>query len=147
MEKHRSRPELLEQLLGRHGVAEAAASALSADLVLRHPMARRVGVRRMARTLCDQGLRAEDADGTATLLYALESFDLGRDLQQIRSELRVAGIPDDCAVGAVFEASRLHRECRLATPATDAQPSFATILAVALTAYTVAVSLWLLATT
>lgn len=52
-----------------------------------------------------------------------------------------------CAVGAVFEASRLYRECRLATPAADAYPSFATILAVALTAYTVAVSLWLLATT
>ncbi len=140
----RSRPEVLESLLGSLGLAEENASALSADLVLRHPMARRVGVRRMARTLREQGMNPDTADSAANLLFALEGFDLGRSLQEIRSELRVAGEPDATSLGAVYEAARLHRASGRPEQAVPRTPPIATLAAVSLTAYTVLVSLWLL---
>jgi hypothetical protein len=140
-----SRPEVLEAALAGLGLPPATASAISADLVIRHPMTRRVGVRRMARTLSDQGIRGSEAESAAIMLYALEGFDLGRTLQEIRSELRVAGIEGDLAVGGVFEAARLHRASTDPQQALPRTPAVGTLVAAALTAYTVAVSLWLLA--
>lgn len=140
-----SRPEVLEATLGSLGLPLAAASAISADLVIRHPMTRRIGVRCMARTLRDQGIRGVDAESTATMLYALEGFDLGRTLQEIRAELRVAGIDGDLAVGAVFDAARLHRISSDPQQALPRTPPVGTLVAAALTTYTIAISLWLLA--
>ncbi len=139
-----SRPERLEAWLSASGLPAAAARALSADLVIRHPLVRRIGVRRMARTLRERGLSEQAARGAATLLFALESFDLGATLQQVRAELRIAGVAEEEALGAVYEAARLHRETRRPETTGAPTPRMATVVAVALTAYTLAVSLWLL---
>lgn len=75
-----SRPEALASAFGELGMPARAASALSADLVLCHPLTRRLGVRRMEHTLREQGLAAGPAADAAPMLYALESFDLGHRL-------------------------------------------------------------------
>ncbi len=138
-----SRPEVLEELLGGFGLPEEPASRVSADLVIRHPMTQRVGVAAMARTLRQQGLDAEAAGSAATVLYALEGYDLGQDLNDIRADLRVAGVDDDLAVGAVYEAARIHRRSGHPEAAVPQMPRLGTVLAAALTAYTLMISIWL----
>ncbi len=139
-----SRPEALAAALGEQGMPARAASALSADLVLRHPLARRCGVRRMEKSLRDQGLAPGPAAEMACTLYALESFDLGHRLTDVRGELRLAGVPEDRALGAVFEAARLHRESADPAASVPRAPRVAALLGASLTFYTVAVALWLL---
>lgn len=98
----------------------------------------------MERTLRDQGLAPERAAEAACMLYALESFDLGHCLTDVRSELRLAGIPEDRAVGAVFEAARLHRESAEPEASVPLTPSLARLIGASLTLYTIAIALWLL---
>lgn len=121
-----------------------AASALSADLVLCHPLTRRLGVRRMEHTLREQGLAAGPAADAAPMLYALESFDLGHRLVDIRIDLRLAGISDDRAIAAVFDAARLHRESAEPEASLPRTPPLPSLIAASLTLYTVAVALWLM---
>lgn len=139
-----SRPEVLEELLGGFGLPEEPASAISADLVIRHPMTQRVGVAAMARTLRQQGLDEQAAGNAATVLYALEGYDLGQDLNGIRADLRIAGVDDDVAVGAVYDAARIHRRSGHPEAAVPEMPRLGTVLAAALTAYTLMISIWLM---
>ncbi|MCP3986379.1 MAG: hypothetical protein GY723_18520 [bacterium] len=139
-----SRPEALATAFGRLGMPARAASTLSADLVLRHPMARRLGLHRMEATLREQGLAADPAADAAPMLFALESYDLGHRLADVRNELRIAGVTDDRAVAAVFEAARLHRESGEPEASVPHTPGLASLIAASLTLYTVAVALWLL---
>lgn len=139
-----SRPEALATAFGELGMSARAANTLSSDLVLCHPMTRRLGVRRMEATLREQGLAAEKAADAAPMLFALESFDLGHRLVDVRTELRIAGVPDGRALAAVFDAARLHRESADPEAAVPLTPGLASLIAASLTLYTVAVALWLL---
>ena len=107
-------------------------------------MAHRVGVRAMAATLREQGLADDASDSAACVVFALEGYDLGHGLDDIRADLRTAGVDDDIAVGAVFEAARLHRASGHPDAALPQMPRLGTVLAAALTAYTLMVSLWLM---
>ena len=113
------RADLLASEFQRLGMAKPEADHLSSELVLRHPLAHRVGVPKLARRFVRLGLAPEDANHLALSLWGLERLMLGACFQDVLDTLRRAGLEECHAFPAAMEARRLWRESETRLGAVD----------------------------
>lgn len=104
------RADLLASEFQRFGMAKPAAATLSSDVVLRHPLAHRVGVPKLVRRLVRHGVDPENANHLALTLWGLERLMLGACFQDLIDVLRRAGVEDAHAFPACVDARRLWRD-------------------------------------
>ena len=112
--------QLLAAELRRFGFTKPAAATLSSEVVLRHPIVHRVGVKKLTRRFMRHGLATEDATHLALSLWGLERFQLGARFQDLRNTLRRAGVEDSDALAACLEARRLLRDTAAGVPGDEA---------------------------
>lgn len=103
------RAGLLASEFQRFGMPEPEATSLSSEMVLRHPLAHRVGVPVLARRFVRLGLEPEDAIQMALTVWCLERLMLGHCFQDLLERLRRAGVEEQRALPACIEARRLWR--------------------------------------
>ncbi len=94
------------------GMTPEAAALLASDLVIRYPLARRGGVRALARQVEPRGLDPASAEAAAAMLLALELYDAGRSFGEVREALLGEGVGEPGALNAALDAARLHRTPR-----------------------------------
>jgi hypothetical protein len=104
------RADLLASEFQRFGMAKLEADHLSSELVLRHPLAHRVGVPKLACRFVGLGLAPDDATHLALSLWGLERLMLGACFQDLLDTLRCAGLEESQAFPAAVEARRLWLE-------------------------------------
>jgi hypothetical protein len=105
-----SRIEILTQLFSDQGMSEKMAQALSCQLVLHHPITRKLGPRTLAREIEARGLSQKAAREMSVLLLAVELMDRGIRYQRILKHLGQLEVPEQEALAGALEASRIHRE-------------------------------------
>ena len=118
--------QLLAAELRRFGFTKPAAATLSSEVVLRHPIVHRVGVKKLTRRFMRHGLATEDATHLALSLWGLERFQLGARFQDLRNTLRRAGVEDSDALAACLEAvacCETPRQACRATKRTSSSPA------------------------
>ena len=103
------RADLLASEFQRFGMAKSAADVLSSEMVLRHPLAHRVGVPTLAHRFVGLGLEQGDATHLALVVWGLERLMLGACYQDLLDAWRQAGVPQELAIPAGMEARRLWR--------------------------------------
>ena len=104
-----TRARALELELCALGMSPEAASHLASDLVIRYPLARRGGVRALARQIKPKGLGPDAAEAAAAILLAIELYDAGRSFGEVRATLRDEGLPEAAALNAALDAARIQR--------------------------------------
>ena len=73
------------------------------------PLARRGGVRALARQIKPKGLGSDAAEAAAAILLAIELYDAGRSFGEVRTTLRDEGLPEAAALNAALDAARIQR--------------------------------------
>lgn len=119
------RVHLLTTEFERFGMARPVAANLSSEAVLRHPLAHRVGVPRLASRLIRHGLQPEDAHHLALTLWGLERLMLGACFQDLLDVLRRAGVEESRAYPACIEARRMFRDAGDRLQPVDVDPQIA----------------------
>jgi hypothetical protein len=104
------RADLLASEFQRFGMAKRAADRLSSEMLLRHPLAHRLGVPMLARRFARLGLQPDDAIQLALTIWGLERLMLGACFQDLLDLLRRAGVEECQAFPACVEARRLWRK-------------------------------------
>ena len=99
--------DLLAHELERFGLDAAQANALSSEVVTRHPLAHRIGVKQLTQRVTRHGLPPEEASHLALALWGLERLWLGACFQDLLEALRVAEVEDAKAYPACIDARRL----------------------------------------
>ena len=117
---HGTRMDLLASEFQRFGMAADAATALSCDVVIRHPLAHRLGVPKLTQRLIAHGVARESATHLALALWGLEHLGLGACYQDLLVALRRAGVDDAEAIPACVAARRLW--CAASQLAPDVDP-------------------------
>ncbi len=105
-----SRIEILTRLFSDQGMSEKVAQALSCQVVLHHPITRKLGLATLAREIEARGLSEGAAREMSVLLLAVELMDRGIHYQRILKHLRQLEVPEHDALAGAIEASRIHRE-------------------------------------
>ncbi len=105
-----SRIEILTRLFSDQGMSEKMAQALSCQVVLHHPITRKLGLQTLAREIEARGLSHEAAHEMSVLLLAVELMDRGIGYQRILKHLGQLEVPNQEALAGALEASRIHRE-------------------------------------
>ncbi len=104
-----TRARALELELCALGMSPEAAAHLASDLVIRYPLARRGGVRALARQIKPKGLAPDAAEAAAAILLAIELYDAGRSFGEVRRALGEEGLPEAAALNAALDAARIQR--------------------------------------
>lgn len=99
--------QLLAAELRRFGLPKPAAASLSSEVVLRHPIVHRVGVKKLTKRFVRHGMAKDDAMHLVLALWGLERLQLGACFQDLLDTLRRAGVEDSQALAASVEARRL----------------------------------------
>jgi hypothetical protein len=116
-----------------------AASHLASDLVIRYPLARRGGVRALARHIKPRGLAPDAAEAAAAILLAIELFDAGRSFGEAQATLLEEGLCESAALAAALDAARIQRSPE--PPPGHSRLSLPTLVTVALASIVVALLL------
>lgn len=106
------RAHALELELCALGMRPEAASVLASDLVVRYPVARRGGLRALARRIKPRGLEPEAAVAAAALLLGIELYDAGWSFGQVHNLLLEEGVSEAVATNAAYDAARIQRSPR-----------------------------------
>ena len=91
---HTSRIELLEAEFASRGMHPTAAADLACQLILKHPMAQRFGMRKLTDEIVAHGMATEEVDETARVLLAIELMDCGADFDRMINELEQYDVKD-----------------------------------------------------
>jgi len=109
MQPRSSRLDALYQIFAMKGMSPTAASDLSCQLVLQHPLAGRIGVDELSRVISDRGMAKSDARDTALTILAVEFFDCGAQFREALRELEKWQREPGEALVAALEGSRIVR--------------------------------------
>jgi hypothetical protein len=106
--------------LEARGLSTRAAEALSAEFVLRHPFAQRLGMNRLVSEIENRGVDHSGARGTAAMLIGIELRDRGAAFERVLSELQALGLDRNDALASALSSARVYREiCRESRPVAD----------------------------
>lgn len=105
-----TRIELLTRRFSSQGMNEKMAQALSSQVVLHHPITRKLGLQTLAQEIQARGLSAEAAREMSVLLLAVELMDRGISYDRILKHLDRLEVPAQDALAGAIEASQIHRE-------------------------------------